>query len=250
MSRAAQQFGQWLGTVHPEIYQAVYAHVMTHGSGAKGSNRSQSLRGLGDDDFDTEYGSADFSDPALTDISVDTDNLEYVEASSEGDAADALPLFDSPSSPISQGASSVTSSTAKVNNSLTSPSVVTAIANLGVAVLKTVATVDVAHAQMAVVNAQAQRAQQGQSPAPISYIQGPNGQMIPVYDTGMASGTIPSSLEQAIASGQSQAVTLPDGSTGYTLNSSTLSSVLGSNSSLLLIAGGALLLLLALSQGN
>jgi len=82
---------------------------------------------------------------------------------------------------------------------------------------------------MAVIQSQAQRAAAGLSPAPITYSQDANGNLIPVYNTGTNS-YMPADLESAIASGRAHAITLPDGSIGYAMDSSTLHSVLNLSS--------------------
>lgn len=238
---ASQELAQWLGETHPQLYDALFAHALRNGARA--------LSGLGD--VGDDFGLSDFT-PQLQDVSIDQDNLDYVDASSMGDIADALPLFDDPvggtqSVPVSsQG--SVTSSTQSVGQYLTSGPGLTAIANLGTAVLNAVATTQVAKAQMAVVQAQAQRAQNGQSPLPITYVEGPNGQVIPVYNTGNGTEILPSALQGAINGGYSQPVNLPGGGVGYTLNSNTLSSLFGSNSIWLVL--GAMALGLVLLTGS
>lgn len=235
MPSAGQEFAQWLGETHPQVYQALFAHAMRRG-----------LSGLGDD-------STDFSDPTLQDISVDTDNLDYVVGSSESDIADALPLFDTPLNSAGGGISTSTgpssttgvpAQTATVGQFLSSPAGVTAIAQLGTAVLNSVTTANIAQAQAAVIQANAQRAAAGVSPVPVSYVTNAAGQLVPVYNTGTASSILPPVLQQAIAGGTSVPVTLPSGETGYTLTSNTLSSLLGSNTIWLVLGALALGLLL------
>lgn len=220
-ARAAIEFAQWLSETHPQVYQAAY------GAAHSARTAHRNLGDVGDD-----FGLSDFT-PQLQDISVDLDNLDYVEASSMSDIADALPLFDltgTQSVPVSSSQGVSGGSTASVGQYLTSPVGVATIANLGTAVLNAVTSTQVARAQVAVMQAQAQRAQQGLSPVPVTYVQGPNGQVIPVYNTGNGTQILPSALQGAINGGYSQPITLPDGSMGYTLQSDTLSSLLGSNS--------------------
>jgi hypothetical protein len=238
---AANEFAQWLGDTHPEVYEALFAQAMRAHAG---------LSGLGD--VQDEFGISDFTPDTLDAVNVDTGNLDYVEASAYGDAVDALPGGlenltggTSSSSPVSS-TQGVTGAVSSIGNWLTSPSGLTAIANLGTAVLNTVATTQVAKTQMAVIQAQAQRASQNQSPLPVTYIQGANGQQVPVYVVG-AGQQVPASIVSAIGNGTAQQVQLSNGSVGYTLNSSSLSSLLGGNNLLIvgLIAGGLLLLLAA-----
>jgi hypothetical protein len=239
---AGQEFAQWLGETHPQVYQAVFAHTMRRG-----------LHGLGDDTTDD---GSDFSDPTLQDVSVDTDNLDYVVGSSESDVADALPLFDTPLNSAgggistSAGPSSTTgipAQTAVVASTVSTPAMATAVAQLGTAVLTAIAAPQIAAAQAQVLQANAQRAAAGQSPIPISYVTGANGQLVPVYNTGTGTSILPTSLQQSIAAGTSVPITLPTGETGYTLTSNTLSSLLGSNS-IWLVLGAIALGLLMLEQ--
>jgi len=209
------EFAQWLEEVHPEVFEALYARAR------------KGLSGLGDGEIDLVDVTSSL-DSALNDISF--------SAATDINAGLALQDFNlseavsTPSVQVSPAgvtsSSGVLSSLESVGQWLTSKSGLNAMANIGTAVLKTQGAVDVAHAQMAVIQAQAARANTGVSPAPISYTRDAQGNLVPVYNTGTASG-IPADLETAIQQGRAHLVTLPDGSTGYTLDQPALSSVLG-----------------------
>lgn len=246
-AQASSEFAQWLGEVHPEVYEAVFARAIASGANTK---RMNGFGFFGDDsdlgaDFSdvTSDFTPDVSEPALQDISVDTGNVDYVIGSSMGDAADALPIF-APISSAQAPAGGVTGSANTVGQWITSAAGVSAVVNLGTAVLNTVATVDAAKTQMAVIQAQAARAQTGQSPYPISYVTNAAGQLVPVYNTSPTS-VLPTAISNAIGSGG--AVPINNG-TAYALSSNTLSSLFSGNSSLLLLLGGAALLLLLLTE--
>ena len=228
--QASAAFAQWLESTHPELYEALFAHAVSRG-----------LRGFGDDPSDLGL---DFSDPAaqaaLQDMPVDTGNLDYVTASAYGDAVDALPgdLTSSISNNPISSSQGVTGSTSSVGNWLTSPQGLTAMANVGAATLNTLATAQMAKTQMAVIQAQAQRAIQGQSPVPVSYITNAQGQHVPVY----VGQQIPTSISAASGNGTARPVTLPNGTTGYTLSSPALTSLFGGSNLIwvLLLAAGLL----------
>lgn len=248
---AGMAFAQWLGETHPEVYETLFAQAIAGGANAR---YKAGLGSLGDDGG-YDWSALDVS-PALQDIQVDTGNLDYVVGSSMSDIADALPLFDVPagggtsssvvSSPSRSSGGGITGAIGSVGNWLTSTQGLNAIANLGVATLNTVVGVQAAKAQMAVVQAQAQRALNNQAPLPITYVQGANGQMVPVY-VGDGTQLIPPALQAAINSGAAQQMVLPNGQYGYTLPQNTLSSLLGGNTGILLalLAGGVLLAVMA-----
>lgn len=248
-AQAGLQLAQWLQAEHPEVFEAVFAQAVRQGV----TNRRAQLRGFaGDDEYDHAF-TVNLPEPVLQDIQIDTGNLEYVEASMYGDAMDALPgglesldvgvMSSTPVTASTSSSGGITGALASVGHWLTSAQGLTSLTQLGSAVLNTVATTQVAKTQMAVIQAQAQMASLGKSPAPITYMHDAKGNLVPVYAPGV-SQQIPTSITTAIGQGRSTPVTLPDGSTGYTLNSSTLSSVLGSHTGLVLAGAGLLLLLL------
>lgn len=221
------EFAQWLEATHPDVFEAMYPLAREH--------VLKGLSGLGD--------------VALTDVTSSLDAaLDNISFSAGTDINAALALQDfgetlsTPTVPVSPSGTSssggVLSALSSVGSWLTSGGGLNALANLGTQVLKTQATADQAKVQMAVIQAQAARVQAGQSPAPIAYV---NGQ--PVYTTG-GGQYIPAALEQAIQNGTAHPVTLADGTTGYTLDHSTLSSVLSTGVPwwIWLIGGGFLLL--------
>jgi hypothetical protein len=77
---------------------------------------------------------------------------------------------------------------------------------------------------------------------PITYTTNANGQLVPVYDAGTMT-LMPPEINQAIAQGRAHEVVLADGSTGYTLDPSTLNSVLSTGLPLWVwvVLGGILL---------
>jgi hypothetical protein len=236
---AADQFAQWLGTVHPDIYAQLYAHAKSLGVGTR------TLSGFGDDSTDpisadevtvTADAPVDASsyspDAPIQDIGVDTSSIDTSVISAPN-------VVTSPDSGSSGGVLSALSS---VGSWLVSPQGLTSLAQVGTAVLKVQQAQTVANAQLAVIQANAQRAAAGQSPVPISYVTDSTGHLVPVYETGSAA--VSPTLETAIAQGRATAVTLPDGSTGYTLDQPTLNSLLGVSVPWYVWAAGALLLVL------
>lgn len=234
---ASAQLAQWIEREHPKLFTQLYSVAISKGVGT-----TQQLHGFGDDfDFDaSDFGSD--SAPSF-DLTSDTDSSFF------SSAADSTGNF------LSSAGSGLASAASSVGSWLVSAQGLNTLANLGTAVLKTQATVANANLQSQVLQAQVQRAQAGQSPLPITYVQGSNGQPVPVYQTGtsadpyasVAAGMqLPPALAQAVQNGQAQLVTLPDGSIGYTLNQGLLSQLtsggLLSNPFLWLIGGGLLLL--------
>lgn len=224
--QAGEQFAQWLEQEHPDVYAVVYAQAVRSG-----------LSGYGDVD--------DFT-PTLTDISFDASDvseLSSVESSVDSGWANALDSIGSSSAPASSPVSApnvvtrpqsgtsggVMSAISSIGSWLASPQGLNSVVNLGTAIVKTQGTIESGKVQMAVIQAQAQRAAAGLPPAPITYTLDANGNRVPVYDTG-TNGYMPPDLESAIASGRAHAVTLPDGSVGYVMDGSTLNSVLNFSS--------------------
>lgn len=230
MNSAAVQFAEWLGREHPELFDAIYASAVRAGQ----TSHLARMHGLGDDGID-----ASFSDPGIVDVPVDSSLISApdvtIDTSSSGPS-----FFDTAAS--------------AVGNWLTQGGGANALINLGSAVLNN-------KAQQTVLQTQLSRAQQAQSPLPISYVTGSNGHPQAVYQTGVVPTALPGSgitpvsvqlppvLQQAVQSGQAQLVPLSDGTMGYTLTPSVLSA-LTSNSLLSnpwVIGGGLVLLALLLS---
>lgn len=232
------EFAQWLEETHPEVFEALYAVAR--------SRARSPLSGLADVDLSDVTSSLDsaldqisFSAGTDIDAGLALQNLDF------GIGETTPTVTQSPAGVSSS--SGVLNSLSSVGQWLTSASGLNAIANIGTAVLKTAGAVDVAHAQMAVIQAQAARANAGMSPAPISYTRDAQGNLIPVYNTG-TSQYVPTQLEQAIQQGRAHAVTLPDGSIGYTMDSALTSSLLSTGLPwwMWLIGGG--IVLIALTQ--
>lgn len=227
----AQQFAVWLEQEHPDLFAQVFAIANSRGS---------RLGALGDD---SDLSDIDLSMPDL-DISTD--------ASSGG-------FLDTVGSMASSIGSSISTAASSVGNFLTSTQGLQTLAAIGTTYLAASAASSNAQAQQAVLQTQIARVQAGQSPAPITYAQTSTGQIVPVYQTTAPATTLyppavntpvaalPTALQTAVASGQSQLVTLPNGATGYTLTPSVVSSLGGSSISWPLIALAAgLVLFLAL----
>lgn len=237
---APQEFAAWLGKEHPDVYAQLYAHAKSQGVG------SRRLSGFGQDD-----GSADpISSDVVTvsaDVPVDTSSTYDPSAPIQDIGVDTS-VISAPNvvtSPDSGSSGGVLSALADVGSWLVSPQGLTSLAQVGTAVLKVQQSQQVAQAQMAVIQANAQRAAAGKSPLPITYTTDATGHVVPVYETGSAA--VSPQLEAAINAGQARAITLPDGSTGYTLDQPTLNSLLGVSIPWYVwaLAGGILLALVA-----
>jgi hypothetical protein len=250
----------WIEQEHPELFSALYSAAMRSGAGARpaylrgcGCHHSQ-LGVLGQNeaaDFiaaesDAASSAVDYSgsiadastavtvsDPVLADVPVDFGTV--------GEAAGGSTDF------LSSVGSGVANAAENVGSWLTSSQGLTSLTNLASTLVAT-------NAQQQVLAAQVARAQAGQAPLPITYAVAANGQAVPVYQ--VAPGTpimapsyvppatlIPAPLQAAVASGTARPVLLPDGSAGYTVPPSTLSSLFsGSDSWLWLVLGAAVLL--------
>lgn len=224
------EFTQWLEATHPDVFEAIYPLAR--------AQSLQSLHGLGDLEMEDVTGSLN---AALDNIafSAGTDINAALALQDFGETLSTPTVAASPSGTHSSGG--VLSALSSIGSWLTSGGGLNALANVGTQVLKTQAATAQANVQMAVIQAQAARVQAGQSPAPISYVDGQ-----PVYST--SGQYIPSALETAIQQGRAHPVTLADGSTGYTLDQSTLSSVLSTGLPWWIYLAGGGLLLLALFQ--
>lgn len=229
---AAQQFAVWLEQEHPDLFAQVFAIA---------NSRGARLGSLGDD--------SDFSD-----IDISMPDLDLSTAADTGSG-----FLDTVGSVASSIGSSISSAASSVGNFLTSTQGLQTMAAIGTTYLAASAASSNAQAQQAVLQTQIARVQAGQSPAPITYAQTSTGQIVPVYQTSVPATTLyppavntpvaalPTALQTAVASGQSQLVTLANGATGYTLTPSVVSSLGGPSISWPLIALAAgLVLFLAL----
>lgn len=239
---AAQQLSQWLETTHPELFDTLHqrAQVLrtTHLLG-----RAR-LRGFGDDVSDVIDLTGDASATVTVDASpvapVDINTVSANDLSSAGISAavSAPDLTPGYSSGFLQNlGAGITSAAANVGNFLTSPQGLTDLTKLGTAYFQLQNNKTNAQLQTAVLNAQVMRANQGLSPLPITYARSPDGQMVPVYQTsplasqGVFPANMPTALQASISAGQSRLITLPDGSTAYTVPPTIVGS-LNSNLSL------------------
>lgn len=241
MSTARAQLAMWIEQEHPELFQALYAAAHAAGTQSRGAV----LKGFGDDGTDDEswFNPATGSDPTLVPITLDTNTI-----SAPNITMDVTP--DSGSA-ISSAWGGITNAAESVGNWLVSPSGVNAVAQVGTAYFKTQGAIAQQQTQAQILQAQIQAAQQGQSPYPVTYVTNAAGQRVPVYVTqsptgllpgsyGNAAPQVPAGLQVAIANGSAQPITLADGSVGYTITSSILST-LTSNPLLWLLAAGVLL---------
>lgn len=245
---AAQQLSQWIEATHPALFAGLHQRVTALRS-AQVLGRSR-LRGFGDDTPSFDFTSApDFSDSVVPAGSFD-DNTVTVTAdvtapieiptvsasdlTSPGmSATSPLTPLDVPNytplSPESSGGflqsigSGIASAATNVGNFLTSNQGLADLTKLGTAYFQLQNNKTNAQLQTTILQAQIARASQGLSPLPITYARSPTGQMVPVYTTsplasqGIYPANMPTALQASISAGQSQLITLPDGSTGYTV---------------------------------
>jgi hypothetical protein len=264
MSSARAQLAQWIEQEHPQLFAALYAQAARAGF----NSRPVRLRGCGCDHAHLgalgQDDAADFLDAesAVANSAVDYSG-SVAQAGETISASDPMSEVSFDASTIGSGVgaslssgsgdflSSVGSGLANaaegVGSWLTSSQGLTSLTNLASTLVAT-------NAQQQVLAAQVARAQAGQAPLPITYAVAANGQAVPVYQ--VAPGTpimapsyvppatlIPAPLQAAVASGTARPVLLPDGSAGYTVPPSTLSSLFsGSDSWLWLVLGAAVLL--------
>jgi hypothetical protein len=245
----AGEFAQWIEQEHPQLFNVLYSTAVRRGA----YSRTAQLHGFGDDDDSSGIDLSLTSDGIDPDLSNFTPQLQDVDVSISNDVVSSSSIVSTPdpgsdASPVSDTAgSSIANAADSVGSWLVSGAGLTALANVTTAVFRAQAASTTAQMQQQVLQAQAARAIAGQSPLPITYATNSAGQLVPVYST--ASGAvIPPSVTSSIASGGAYPVTLPDGSTGYALTSSTLSSLLStftSNPLYLLIGLGVLFLALS-----
>jgi hypothetical protein len=203
---AADEFAQWLEKEHGDIYETLYAQARSCGVG---------FAGFGDDVASV--------DSAMQDVTIDTGSIQSTVDSS---AFSTPSPADSPTgTSVGEGVLNALSS---VGNWIVSPQGLTTLANVGTAVLKVQQSQAVAQTQMAVIQANAQRAAAGRAPIPITYATDASGHVVPVYDTTTAQ-MMPPQLETAISAGRARPVTLPDGTTGFAVDNTTLGHILGGN---------------------
>jgi len=114
---------------------------------------------------------------------------------------------------VSDVSGAFSSAVSNVGSWLSNPQNLQSLTSLAGTYFATEAARDAANAQVAVLNTQAQRAQAGQTAAPITYAYDVNNNPVPVY-TG--STAIP---------GIGSQVALPSGQVGYTLSPNALSAL-------------------------
>jgi hypothetical protein len=263
MSTAAERLSQWLESTHPDLFDALFRHVQNRRMSAQ--LRTTRLRGFGQDDefIDIPDTAIDFS-PSMVDIpTLDVSDLQTPNISAAIDSApDITSALDVSTDNSGTGflqsiGSGITSAASSVANFLTSSQGLSDLTKLGTAFFQVQNTKANAQLQSQVLQAQIARAGSGQSPSPISYAM-VNGQLVPVYSSAalpvtatgalIAPSTMPSGLLSAISSGQSQLVTLPNGSTGYVVPSNAVGSLTGGASlqqlfPWLLLVGAALVMI-------
>lgn len=263
MSTAAQQLSEWLESTHPELFDVVYRHALkTRNSAVLAKAR---LRGFGQDISEE-----------VSDILSDTAPIELDFSTIDIPTLNAADLQSVSLSPIESGAldfstdqsgsgflqtigSGISSAASSVANFITSPQGINDLTQLGAAYFSLQNNKANAQLQSQVLQSQIARTTSGQTPSPIVY-GSINGRLTPIYASNplpitssggvMAPGTMPSTLVSAIASGQTQLVSLPDGTTGYVVPSNMISGLGGNISQQVLpwvlIIGGGLLLLHAI----
>lgn len=252
MSSAQAQLAMWIEQEHPALFADLYAAAVRGGI----NTQRKTLKGFGDDSgfalpdlssYDSSFNASDLS-PDFSDVPLQTVSLDM-------DTISAPSIGTDPSSSggglLSTIGGSLANAAESVGSYLTSAQGVNTLANLGTAYFKTQGAIAQQQTQAQILQAQIVAAQNGQSPYPVTYMTGTNGQAVPVYvtqpSTGIAPGSygnaatqLPEGLQQAIANGTAQEVTLPDGSIGYTITPSILST-LTSNPLLWLLAAGIVL---------
>jgi hypothetical protein len=266
MSSAAQQLSEWIEQTHPGLYDQLYG-VAQQRTGAAILRRARLKGFGDDGDFTLDTGLIDqgltdvLSQTAVQPLDLSTDfanalvDTGSIASQYTPPVAGAIqPLTIAPPSnvntsfappPSSSGGgtldaqtdssggflqsigSGIANAASSVGHFLTSAQGLTALTTLGTAYFKLQQNNVNAQLQQQVLQAQIARAQSGQSPAPISYVQGPGGSLIPVFNTSTGHG-IPPGLVAAINSGQSTPITLPDGSMGYTIPNNLVGSLGGS----------------------
>lgn len=272
MSTAAEQLSRWIEKTHPDLFDTLYSHVQRRRTSAAIARAR--LRGFGQDD------GADMAsfDPAIPDssvdlapVTVDIPTLTSSDLQTPGvnvaidpgpDVTSALDVSTDNSGTgfLQSIGSGITTAASNVANFLTSNQGLSDLTKLGTAFFQYQNNQVNAQLQTQVLQAQVARAQAGQSPAPVTYAM-VGGKLVPVYTSNplatvngalISPGSMPSGLVAAISAGQSQLVTLPDGTTGYTVPPSVVGSLSLQGVSLqqmlpwILLIGGGLLVLKAL----
>jgi hypothetical protein len=284
MQSAAQQLSQWIEQTHPDFFDYLYSYVQRSGLANVSRKARLRGFGDDDFDFSVPDISDVMSNVTVDPIDLsssiasqsigapDTVTSQYTPSTvdipvlSSSDLQSISPMntvigpqdsgsldvsTDNSGSGLLQSlGSGIASAASSVGSFLTSSQGLTTVANLAKAYFQLQTSQVAAQMQTQVLNSQLSRAAQGQAPNPITYVTGANGQLIPVYNTSALAGVgvypsnMPVALQSAISSGQSQLVTLPNGSTGYTIPQSIFGA-LGMSTSLssllpwiLLIVGG------------
>jgi hypothetical protein len=251
MSTAAQQLSQWIENTHPEFFDYLLTHVTQ--ARMRTATRQARLLGFGQDDtditFDTggdyapsysdadtiasSYSPAAVDIPTLSESDLSTPGLTTALEPSTGDIS--VSTDNSGSGLLSSLGSGISSAASSVANFLTSSQGLSDVTKLATAYFQVQNTQANAAVQTQILQAQAARAAAGQAPSPVSYGVSASGQLIPIYATGtpltsiggalVSPANMPAALVAAIQSGQSQWVTLPDGTTGYTIPSNMVGSL-------------------------
>lgn len=256
MSSAQAQLAMWIEQEHPEVFSALYAAAIRAGMNTRPARLAGcacggacGMGGLGDDLTDVAPGDADYYGPAV-DYTSSADMAQQAITTTDPIQAIAFDtnIASAPSGgDILSSAGAVGGAAESVGAWATTAAGLTALTNIGTAVLAT-------SQQQQILAAQTARAQSGRAPLPITYAVTPNGSVAPVYQVsptptlmapsyGVPDPAIPHPIQTALNNGTAQYVTLPDGSTGVTLQPNTLSALFsGGDTWLWLIVGAAVLL--------
>lgn len=205
--QSAVSLANWLQFEHPALFQMILQQV------------APGLAGLGDDLPDLSDSTVTVSAP---DLSVSAPDLTPIDTGSlispsidNNSLVTSLPTVAEPTSSSSAWstiASGVSSAVGAVGSFLSSSQGINSLTNLATAYYKSQAQAPI----IATLQTQAARAQAGQTVAPISYVQGANGQVIPVYA---------STLPPATVAATGNVVTTAYGTPAYTLTPQSLQSL-------------------------
>lgn len=199
----------WLALHHPDIFLAAFSKAR-QAKIAKGIGQLGRLAMLGDDSGVT------FAEPALQEITFDTSDLTASLPSNWlSDATDsgAALLNSIGNSPTSQGSTvggalssfgtGILGALGAVGSFLSSPIGITSVKNVATGILQAQGDANTAATQQAVLAAQLGRTATNQPVAPITYQRNAAGQLVPVYASQTANGTVYSPL----SSGQLSSLT-------------------------------------------
>jgi len=188
----AIRLAAWIYATHPKLFQKLLAKANAAKAGAsKAKNISgfgcncppQALRGFG--------AAPGFGDLTLQpiDISAVTSATDPVSSALTDTSGSSGGFWSGLGSDLSSIGSDVLSGVGSVGSYLTSGSGLSSLTGLANTYFASQAVQSQANTQQAVLQAQAQRVASGYSPAPVTYQQNAQGQLVPVYQS--ASGYTP-----------------------------------------------------------